>query len=352
MTLKHKLVIFLALICLVLISLVVLIIPSFSRKERNPLFMKDLLKYRYKKIEKKDYYCPLCGMKVERKVRRRVLSIKVENSSKARPQSGLDKACIIYEFLTEGGITRFNAFYLCKEAEKVGPVRSARFPDLVLLKQYNALFAHCGGSAPVLRVLRGKKGYLDLDQMRYESAYWRVSSRRRPHNLYTSTYKLRELATQLGYENEEVFPSSFSFKKDTPLTTPTVTYIDVPFSPWSDARFIYSSKENIYFRYIGRKPHIEAETGKQLWAKNVVILFTFMQPTGLSDSRGSRVVDFKLTGSGEAWFFIDGNFIKGKWEADESRPPQFFDGEGKKIRFNRGSIWIEVVPTRIKPVVK
>jgi len=352
LTLKHKLVIFLALLCLVLIGLVALIIPSFSKKEKNPFSMKDLLKYRYKKVEKKDYYCPLCGMKVESEVRKRALSIKVENSSKARPQSGLDKACIVYEFLTEGGITRFNAFYLCEEAEKVGPVRSARFPDLVLLKQYNALFAHCGGSAPVLRVLRGKNGYLDLDQMRYESAYWRVSSRRRPHNLYTSTYKLRELATKLGYENEEVFPSPFSFKKDTPLTTPTITYIDVPFSPWSDARFIYSSKENKYFRYIGRKPHIDAESGKQLWAKNVVILFTFMQPTGLRDSRGSRVVDFKLTGSGEAWFFIDGSFIKGKWEADESRPPQFFDGEGKEIKFNRGPIWIEVVPTRIKPVVK
>jgi len=352
LSLKHKLVIFLVLFCLVLIGFVALIIPSFSRKERNPSSTRDLLKYKYRKTEKRDYYCPLCGMRVESEVKKKVLSIKVENSSKARPQSGLDKACIVYEFLTEGGITRFNAFYLCKEAEKVGPVRSARFPDLVLLKQYNALFAHCGGSTSVLRILRGRNGYLDLDQMLYASAYWRVSSRRRPHNLYTSTYKLRELAAKLGYEKGEVFPSPFSFKEDTPLATPTVTSIDVPFSPWSDARFIYSSKENKYFRYIGKKPHIDAESGKQLWAKNVVILFTFMQPTGLRDSRGARVYDFKLTGSGKAWFFIDGGFIKGKWKAGKNKPPQFFDEEGKKIKFNRGPIWIEVVPTRITPVVK
>lgn len=352
MTLKHKLAIFLALLCLVLVGIVALIIPSFSKKEKNQFFMKDLLKYKYKKVERKDYYCPLCGMKVENEVRKRVLSIKVENSSRARPQSGLDKACLVYEFLTEGGITRFNAFYLCEEAEKVGPVRSARFPDLVLLKQYSALFAHCGGSAPVLRVLRGRNGYLDLDQMRYASAYWRVSSRRRPHNLYTSTYKLRELAAKLGYENEGVFPSPFSFKKDTPLTTPNVTYVDIPFSYGSDTRFLYNSEKNKYFRYIKGSPHIDAESGKQLWAKNVVILFTSMQPTGLRDSRGARVYDFKLTGSGKAWFFLDGGFIKGKWEADKSSPPQFFDEEGKKIKFNRGPMWIEVVTTRIKPVVK
>jgi hypothetical protein len=337
---------------LVLIALAIFIISSFSKKGKNLFCGKDLLRYKYKKVEKKNYYCPLCDVKVNEEVKKRVLSVKIENSPKARPQSGLDKACVVYEFLTEGGITRFNAFYLCEEASKVGPVRSARFPDLILLKQYSALFAHCGGSAPVLKSLRSGKGYLDLDQMRYESAYWRVSSRRRPHNLYTSTYKLRELAGKLGYEKEESFAPLFSFKEDNPLTTPTVTYISIPYSPWSNARFVYDSKENRYLRYIGKKPHLDAESGKQLWAKNVIVFFTTMRATGFRDSHGSRVVDFKLTGEGEAWFFIDGGFVKGKWEGDESKPPRFFDEGGNEIKFNRGSIWIEVVPTRIKPVVK
>jgi len=45
----------------------------------------------------------------------------------------LDKANIVYEVLAEGGITRFLAIYYDKDAEEVGPIRSARHILLVNL---------------------------------------------------------------------------------------------------------------------------------------------------------------------------------------------------------------------------
>ena len=41
----------------------------------------------------------------------RVVSVKIENAPPARPQSGLDQADVVYETVTEGGITRFNALF-------------------------------------------------------------------------------------------------------------------------------------------------------------------------------------------------------------------------------------------------
>src|SRR5436305_2379329 len=57
---------------------------------------------------------------------RRVLAVKIGNSSAERPQSGLDRADVVYEELVEGGITRFMALFLTNSVDRVGPVRSVR----------------------------------------------------------------------------------------------------------------------------------------------------------------------------------------------------------------------------------
>jgi hypothetical protein len=61
---------------------------------------------------------------------RRPIVIKVENIPRQdRPQWGLTLADIVFEYYTEQGGTRFAAVYYGQEAEKVGPIRSARFFD-------------------------------------------------------------------------------------------------------------------------------------------------------------------------------------------------------------------------------
>jgi hypothetical protein len=62
-----------------------------------------------------------------------------------RPQWGLSRADIVYEHYTEGGLSRFSALFYGEEAEQVGPIRSARFIDVQLVRMYGALFAY--GSA-------------------------------------------------------------------------------------------------------------------------------------------------------------------------------------------------------------
>src|SRR5665811_1661335 len=65
--------------------------------------------------------------------------VQVENSSPARPQSGLGSADVVYEYLTEGGISRFSAIYLHAAAGRIGPIRSARLVSITLTRLYGAV---------------------------------------------------------------------------------------------------------------------------------------------------------------------------------------------------------------------
>src|SRR5258708_34686864 len=61
--------------------------------------------------------------------------VQVENAPDSRPHSGLQKADIVYEYLVEGGITRFTVIYFKPSgSEKIGPVRSASLVALRLVK--------------------------------------------------------------------------------------------------------------------------------------------------------------------------------------------------------------------------
>lgn len=70
----------------------------------------------------------------------------INNISTAQPvQTGLNKADIIYETEVEGGITRLMAvFQDITTAEKIGTIRSARYPYVDLAMGHNAIFIHCG----------------------------------------------------------------------------------------------------------------------------------------------------------------------------------------------------------------
>jgi len=83
--------------------------------------------------------CPLTGEPAPHGAvpDRPALAIKVENAPEARPQSGMDKADVVYEEVVEGGVVRFMAVFQSQDAAEVGPVRSVRpvDPDIVSPEQ-------------------------------------------------------------------------------------------------------------------------------------------------------------------------------------------------------------------------
>lgn len=302
----------------------------------------------YAKIKKEkkgipQAFCPLCGIEVNRNLAlRRPLGVMIENHPQSRPQSSLDKACIVYEALAEGGITRFLALYLHNDAEVLGPIRSARpyFIDINL--EYDAVFVHCGQSWEAFGKIYSLN-FPTINEMWRPKAFWRNRRRHAPHNLYTNTYKLRNIIKEKHWEKPlKLSHFLFAEKFENPANSANKIIINYPFGYKIIYRFDKESKK--YQRFISKKPHIDATSGKQITAKNIIIQYV---PTSVFDEEGR--LNMETSGEGRAIIISHGVYKAGKWcKRDEFTPTSFFDTEDNVISLSPGSIWIQIVPMETK----
>lgn len=290
-----------------------------------------------KVVEKKKYYAPLTGTEVadEAATTQQVTGVMIENSPQARPQSGLVEAGTVVEAIAEGGITRFAAFYQDTTAASIGPVRSARPYYVNFALGFDASYAHVGGSPDALSDIR-TLGVKDMDQFFNAAAYERITSRYAPHNVYTSSEKLRALEQSKGYTKSAFTP--IERKQDVPQT-PTASTIDISISsPLYSPRFTYDPTTNSYKRDQAGAPHVDSQ-GKQIMPKVVVVLITSQ---GL-DADGSHTT-YQTVGSGKLYVFQDGIVSEGTWsKADRKASLQLTDKNGLPMKLNRGQTWISLV---------
>jgi hypothetical protein len=184
---------------------------------------------------------PYTGKKApnEASLHKRPLSVKIENSDAARPQSGLNRADVVYETIAEGGITRFNCIFQGDVPKTVGPVRSARLSDLYIVPQYDALFFFSGAHRTVENEVN-QAGLPNLSQDAGVMApYSRSRARSAPHNLYLDTAEAYRTAKKRGYKvTANLEPLQFlSASRE---TTVEVSEIFVPFSYYNKVRWVYA----------------------------------------------------------------------------------------------------------------
>ena len=113
----------------------------------------------------------------------------IENSEEARPQTGLDAAGIVFETVTEGGITRYAALYQENLPEEVGPVRSVRPYFVDWLMGFDTSVAHVGGSENALQMVEDRKAK-DINEFFNGDAFYRRNDRESPHDAYARTKNL------------------------------------------------------------------------------------------------------------------------------------------------------------------
>jgi hypothetical protein len=287
--------------------------------------------------------CKLDGTNAPKELaNRRPLAIMVENHPEARPQVGLDKASIIYEAIAEGGITRFMAVYGPRDADKVGPVRSARVYYVDWSEEYNALYAHAGGAQNALTKIV-EDNVPDLNHN--TTAFWRQNDGRAlEHTLYTTTKKLYEYAVNQKFDINTSDFTPQKFKSDLSAdqrTTAQGAVINFSTDTYK-VEWKYDKEKNMYLRNMAGSPHNDEATKQQLTTKNVVIQVVSRSPV---ESAGKTVYEMNTVGSGEATVLMDGKSYKGTWKKDKAGHTRtmFYDDKGKQISFNRGVTWIEVV---------
>ncbi len=323
-------------------------------------------------VSEKPLTCPLCGLPVAGlpNVDRRPLAVKIENDVSARPQSGLDKACIVYEEVVEGGITRFMAVFLCRDAPVIGPVRSARPVDIELAFPYNPLFCHCGGGAPILAMVQAS-GLADLDELHWAGAYWRARDRRPPHNLYTSTDRLYaagnpafpfkgKVAQPFSYLDdkqqadmeqaraEEMKRAASAQSDPSKPYRPSMTVVRnvyIPYGGGCSVRYSYDTGSGRFMRFVADAPHTDMQTGQQLAVDNVVVQYCPELPSGVVDVNGAVSPELGVVGSGRAQVFVRGRLIDANWtKGSRGEHTRYTDNSGRTIKFKPGTTWIELVP--------
>ncbi len=279
--------------------------------------------------------CPIDGLPTtQEKADRKPLGIMVENLAQIRPQSGLSKADIVFEALAEGGITRFLAVYGHNDVDKIGPVRSARPYYVALATGFDAVYAHAGGSTEGLQAI---KDY-GTDDFGYDhmAAYWRQSGIGAPHNLFTSTKKLRSESEKAGLKSVDY--DGFEFDKEKIKGKPAKK-IEVNFSSGDyQVEWKYDKKANKYKRFNGGIAHTDANTGKQIAPTNIVVV------RAQTSMFNALTLNIKIIGDGNGYLFRDGKQIPIKWKKDSAASQIVFsDQDDNAIEFNPGQIWVEVV---------
>jgi hypothetical protein len=326
--------------------------------------------------------CPLNGAlfsKPERAVweKRRPITVMIENSADARPQSGISKADVVYEAVAEGGITRFLAIFYCGAAAedvKVAPVRSARvyFIDWAAAYGKNPIFMHVGGAndfagtgdtikeARALELLqtlgwRVPKGN-DFDTT-YDSGYpvfWRNYDRLdRPvateHTMMASLDQAYLQAEKRGFaakdKNGVSWDINFKPWRFADGKSQSQSVKEISFDFWSNkpeysVTWKYDPANNEYLRFNGGVEHKDHENNEQIKAKNVAIIFT-QEKTSVDRNKHNL---YTTIGKGNALIFQNGEAIEATWEK-ESRESMiiFRDKKGKEISFVRGPIWVEIL---------
>jgi hypothetical protein len=87
-------------------------------------------------------------------------------------------------------------------------------------------------------------------------------------------------------------------------------------------------------------PHVEAASGEQIRAANVVVMRV---SAWVIDAEGR--LDMDQVSHGPAAYFVDGVVVSGTWrKTAPEQPTRFLDEAGNPVRFNPGPIWVQMIP--------
>ena len=269
-----------------------------------------------------------------------VTAVMIENSTDARPQSGLAQAGIVFEAVAEGGITRYMALYQDTSPGYVGPIRSVRPYYLQLALGFDASIAHVGGSPEAIQDIQAWN-VKDLDQFYNGSYYQRVNTRPAPHNVYTSIALLNQLED--AKSNNTSTYSGFPRKTDSPTTAPTATSIDFnPSISEFEVHYDYNSTNDSYTRSVGGEPDMDVDqAGNETQVAPKVVIALVMQQSLEAD--GLHTV-YGTIGSGQAYIFQDGIVTIATWQKTSNTSQiTFSNTKGQTINLNAGQTWVTIV---------
>lgn len=282
---------------------------------------------------------PLTGLPVTDSAvaERPALVVKIDNNAGARPQSGLNEADIVFEEIVEVQ-TRFAAVFQSRGADPVGPIRSGRTQDILLLGSFNQpLFMWSGGNGNVTRAIESSD-FVNLSAQRsnvYGAAgFFRSNDHKSPHNLYAST----TAAWTLAPEGAGAPPQQFLYlAPGNAAVGEPATGVDLEMDGLR-IEWRFDAAAGSYLRSNGGTPHNDALSG-QVSTENVIIMYVDYQPSA-ADANSPEA---QTVGGGEVLVFTGGVLVRGTWaRADRLSAVVLHDAAGTTIPLTPGRSFVEL----------
>ena len=279
-----------------------------------------------------------------------VLGIKNDNNVRARPQSGPQNADAVVEVLVEGGMTRFINIFYESDTSYHGPIRSARPTDPTVLRPLDGVLVASGATGGLIPEIVDM-GVPVISDRRPE--YFRISSRKAPHNLYADTFKLKNLAISKGYKKtinpQPLFPwgdpnintwengKSISLKFSSQTTTTWTWNGNNYVRSYYDA-YKGTSSENLHY-WIDKNG-----SSGQISFPTIIVLMCepYVHPLQLPS--------VKTVGEGRAIIMHGGKMLDAKWKRGSNLDPfHIVDKSGNSLFVPKGKPWISLVPSTFSP---
>lgn len=263
-----------------------------------------------------------------------VYVVKVDNTSSASPQLGLDSADMVVEELVEGGLTRLAAFYHSELPDVVGPVRSMRASDIGITQPAHA-FIVASGAAPITMKLLNDAGINRITEG--ARGFFRSSVRSAPYDLMM---RLPALAKNVG-------------RPWTPPSRPYLPYGGAPSFhgtvPVTNITATFSGAHTDYWRLQGDswvRTNSYALAGHDFQVTNVLILRVQVGDAGYVDPGGNPVPETFFFGSGAATLVHGNRAVQGTWHKDGTRGSVTLTAGGKPLTVPRGHTFVELIPAQ------
>ncbi|SFJ77036.1 Protein of unknown function [Halobacillus dabanensis] len=281
---------------------------------------------------------PLTGERTDEGTNGRILSVMVNNHPKARPQSGLSQADVVYEVLAEGQITRFLALFHSDIPDTIGPVRSARPYYFQIADGYDAVYTYHGASTAINHKV-ANSGIDYLDGALYDNNGWlfdRSTDRIAPHNSYLLTEGLAKAMERKSYETtKEVEALPFADSENSAGTP--VDEVSISYGAHTNVSFTYDQEGGHFLRSSDGEPTMDRSNDERVSVENVWIIEADHR---IIDNAGRRDID--LTSGGNGFLLQDGKMKEVQWKNVEGRLLPFKNNE--PLAFTPGQTWVNIIP--------
>lgn len=282
----------------------------------------------------------------------RPYAVMINNLGVARPyQSGLQDAYIMYEFIVEGGITRYLALFKDVNVDRIGTIRSSRHYYLDYVLENDAIYVHWGGSEFAYNDI-SKLGINNVDGMTYGGKYfWKDKSLNvsTEHTAYSKTEMIDNAVNKLGYRKETNKDLLLNYSVDpvdlaSDQTSIDANSIDIVYSNVVKDHYDYDSENKVYKRSVNGKEHVDYVTKQQYTFKNI-ITYKVTNTTISGDYKGRQNLD--NIGSGDGYYISEGKAVEITWTKNSREAQTIYKlkSTGEELKVNDGNTFIQIQPT-------